>query len=853
MIGVAVVGVFRLVFLTLLITFSSKSLSYVDLPKAKQKVHFDIYQKTAEMSLIEFAEQADLDFIFRYQEVEGKITNRLIGLYTVQEAIEIMLLNSSLTSSINDKGQLTISLNNEQSVTNLSKDNKTAVNDFEEPSEADSAEKIIVTGTYSGRAIAKEKASFAISSFDAESIKKLGPKSTADLFKAIPGVWSESSGGVAGANVFVRGFPGGGDAPFLTVHLQGAPIFQPPTLSFLENSTLFRIDETVEFMEALRGGPNPVISNGQPGLTTNFILKEGSERTEGLVKYSTSDYGLKRVDVLMSGSLADDLYYMMGGYIKSSPGVRDSGFNGEEGSQFTINITKQLDRGKLNVYTRQTDYYGVWYLPAPLAYEGNDFTQIGSNNRQATISYGTANTTEIFDFGKGRGWDGGVSGGSLELELPNNWSLVDRFNYTKGNANTYGLVPGENAVALASVAINGTSATGLVTGTEYDGSTIVQQYGRWIVKKQIESMVNDFALTKTFDSASFTLGYYSASFSSKDWWALGDYSYHVVEQGGENLDGIDCNQSVDGCAWNYDFESTGDGTTNAFYAAASIDITQDITLDVGLRSESHTIEYVVDEGLDNIITKQASYDESDTAWTVGANWMFSDTMGVFIRANSGGKMPYFDDIRENYQDYIDGQDLIQEISQFEAGYKLVDDNFDIFATFFLNEVKGDATIFIHGTPTTVTDNEAYGLELDFNYYNDEGLSINLNSTLQDIEITGGNPALIGNKTIRQPNYQIRVTPSYQYEFNNIATTVYGTISAVADRYSNPENTVTLDSYQKIDIGLIMGLTDEVEFRLSVANLTNSDGITEGDPRSATSGNGRYILPRTFDVSVSYTF
>ena len=93
----------------------------------------------------------------------------------------------------------------------------------------------------------------------------------------------------------------------ITVQLQGAPVFPPPTLAFLENSTLFRLDETVSFMEALRGGPNPVISNGQPGLTTNFILKEGGEETEGLVKYSTSDYGLKRVDAVMSGSLADDL------------------------------------------------------------------------------------------------------------------------------------------------------------------------------------------------------------------------------------------------------------------------------------------------------------------------------------------------------------------------------------------------------------------------------------------------------------------------------------------------------------------------------------------------------------------
>jgi len=843
--------VIRLALLVLAITFSSESIAFNNL--SDKKISFKIQKNVAEKSLLEFSEQTNLDFIFKYSEVEGKITNHLFGLYTIEEAIQILLKGSLLTGHINNKGVLAIIWDKEQQRANLNSITMTSTDLFEKPRLIDKVEKIVVTGTFSGKGIAKERASFAISSFNSDDIKKLSPKSTADLFKAIPGVWSESSGGVAGANVFVRGFPGGGDAPFLTVQLQGAPVFPPPTLSFLENSTLFRLDETVEFMEALRGGPNPVISNGQPGLTTNFILKEGSDNTEGLVKYSTSDYGLHQVDGLLSGSLANGWYYMIGGYIGSSSGVRDSGFNGEEGTQFTLNITKKLDKGKINFYTRQTDFFGVWYLPAPLDYEGNDFTQLGTNNRQAAIQYGSDNTTELFDFGKGRGWDGSVSGFSIDLDFGSNWSLVDKFSYTKGNADTYGLVPGGGAIDLSTVADNGESATGLVTGKEYHSSTIVQQYGRWVVNKEIKSIVNDFSLTKTFNNASFTLGYYSSLFSANDWMSLGNYSYHVLEQGGENLSGINCNQDKYGCSWNYDFVSTGEGTTNALYVAGSIEIINNVTFDIGFRRENHTIDYIVDEGLDNVITKYASYDESDTAWTIGVNWMFSGTMGIFSRINNGGKMPYFDDIRENYGAYREGQDLIKDISQYEIGYKLVDDSFDVFATLFFNKVKGDTVVFIPSTPAIVTTNEAYGLELDFNYYNDNGLSINLNSTIQDTEIIEGDPELIGNEAIRQPKYQIRVTPSYEFEFNNIPTVIYGTFSAVGERYSEPKNNITLEGYEKIDIGVTMNLTNEVEFRLAVANLTDSEGITEGDPRSPTSGNGRYILPRTFDISVSYTF
>jgi outer membrane receptor protein involved in Fe transport len=731
----------------------------------------------------------------------------------------------------------------------------------EQPSaNTDNIEKIVVTGTFSGKSVAKEEASFAVSSFSEDDIKKLAPKSTADLFKAIPGVWAESSGGVAGANVFVRGFPGAGDAPFLTIQLEGAPIFPPPTLSFLENSSIFRLDETVEFMEALRGGTNPVISNGQPGLTTNFLLKEGYEETEGLVKYSTSDYGLQRLDAVVSGQLAEDLYIMVGGYIKSSPGVRDAGFNAEEGKQFTINITKELDNGKINFYTRQTDDHGTWYLPTPLDVEGvdNEFTQIGTLNRQAEIAYGPDGTTETIDFGQGRGWNGSVSGGSIDLDFDNGWAIVDRFSYTSGDADTYGLVPNGGTVKLSTIADNGSTALGAVTGTEYSGDTDVQQIGRWVVKKEIEAFTNDFALTKSFNKGSVTAGLYNSTFSSKDWWALGNHSYHVVAQGGENLTGIDCNDNTDSCGWNYDLNGIGDGRTTALYLASSYEISDSVTIDAGLRRENHEIEYTVDEGLDGVITKAVSYDESSTAWTAGINWMFSDRQGVFLRASDGSKMPFFDDFRENFSSYENGDDLIKDVAQLELGFKHSSDNFELYATGFFNEVNSTFAVSPDQAAVAFT-NEAYGVEVDFNYYTDSGFSVNLNATLQETEVTAhDDPDVVGKEAQRLPGYQIRVTPSYDIEFENgINATLYGTITAVDDRFSEQYNkeALILEAYQKVDLGVILNINDEVNMQLAVNNLTDEEGLTEGDPRgvSGVLDNGRYILGRTIDFNVSYSF
>ena len=723
------------------------------------------------------------------------------------------------------------------------------------PAEESQIEQIVITGKASGIAGLRVDASYAITNVSAENIEKLNPKSTAELFTLVPGVWSESSGGVAGANVFVRGFPSGGDAPFLTVQMQGVPIFPPPTLSFLENSSMFRLDETVDFMEALRGGSTPVISNGQPGLTTNFILKEGSEETEGLVKLSTSDYGLQRMDAVVSGELADDLYFMMGGYISSSQGVRDAGFNSEEGHQFTLNITKDLDNGSINLYTRQTDDHGVWYLPTPLNVAGvdNTYTQIGPNNRQGTIQFGPDGESRSVDFGDGRGWKGSVSGGTVDLDLNNDWKLLYRFNYTQGDANTLGLVPEAGAVALSTVADNGLNATGATTGTLYDGDTMVQQIGRWVVEKELDSFTNDLAVTKTADSAKYTVGVYSTAFSVKDWWSIGNQSWHVVQSGGEALTGIDCNDNQDSCSWNYDIDATGDGTTRALYAAVEVALNEQWTADIGLRNENHTIDYTVDEGLTGQVSKAVSYDESKIAWTAGVNWMWQKNMGVFARVNKGNKMPFFDDFRDNYGAFTSGEKLIKEVTQFELGYKWAEQNYSFYATSFYNEVEGDTFVRRPGDPAEVLTNRAYGVELDFNYFTSVGFSVNLNSTLQKTEITES-PTNEGNRAQRQPRWQVRLTPSYGFEaFEDTFASVYGTIAAVSDRYADNENTVTLAGYTKIDAGLQLELTEQLKTQLSVDNLTDKQGLTEGDPRNPTSPNGRYILPRSVTLSMTYQF
>jgi outer membrane receptor protein involved in Fe transport len=42
-------------------------------------------------------------------------------------------------------------------------------------------------------------------------------------------------------------------------------------------------------------------------------------------------------------------------------------------------------------------------------------------------------------------------------------------------------------------------------------------------------------------------------------------------------------------------------------------------------------------------------------------------------------------------------------------------------------------------------------------------------------------------------------------------------------------------------------------QLAADNLTDEDALTESDPRTIAAPNGRYIMPRTFTLSVGYEF
>ena len=418
-------------------------------------------------------------------------------------------------------------------------------------------DEIVVTGTAEAKGLKKLDASFSITTASLEEIRDVNPSSSADLLKIVPGIWAESSAGAAGANIELAGFPGGGDAPYITYQLNGSPIFPVPTLSFMDNSSQFRLDESVERAEVLQGGPGVVLSNGQLGATANFILRQGTATPHGDLGITYGFEGMYRVDGFYSGPLAEGWYASIGGFYRNSNGIRNSQYPADDGGQLTATITHTLDNGSIMFFARDLNDKNLFITDIPVTVTGtgssqsvsafpgfnpNTGTFAGSGLRGISVQETPTGPPLTADLSKGRGASLHMFGSDLDLNLSDGISLSNKLMYSAGEVDCYCLfnnlppqtlssfISGQMAAVNANTAITGpyglaTSGTATLVGTgaAVNPNSYVASMGFWIVQKQIQSFTDDLRFTfDLFEGNKLTVGGYLATYSSNDHWWLGN-------------------------------------------------------------------------------------------------------------------------------------------------------------------------------------------------------------------------------------------------------------------------------------------------------------------------------------------
>jgi outer membrane receptor protein involved in Fe transport len=759
------------------------------------------------------------------------------------------------------------------------------------PATADAAPMadIVVTGNVNREGLRKLDASYSISTASAEQIREVQPTSTADLLKIVPGLWVESSGGNAGANVFIRGFPSTGDAPFLTLELNGSPLVAPSALSFMENSSLFRLDDTIERVEVLRGGPSPIFSNGQPGATTNFILKEGTQDPHLSLRATYGTEGTYRGDVVAQGPIDANTTYMLGGFYRYSDGFRKTGFQGDLGGQFTGNITHKFDAGKLTVYGRYLDDQNAFYTPMPLVENNGKFstfagfdartdTLVGKEIEHTLIETGPAinggaTQKKAVDLSRGRGARLYTFGSNFSYDVGDGFTVQNNVNFTKGTSETNALFTGSNpqtvADYLASAGGPGT-VTYAGTGQALTGGQQTIQAGIWTVQKHIQSFTDELKLSKElFQGNTLTLGGYYAHVVDHDTWNLGNNILLALEPQARVLNASLANGTIltrNGftSANSYDVNARYKSTNIAGYVSDEWKLGA-LRLDGGVRVERvklrDTFENSSTGDLDNnVLTAYNNgatylngtyttvrYSKTQVSWTAGADYAFTGNLNGFLRANRGALLPQFDDLRGNATALQNIKP--QTADQYEAGLKTSTRLYDVYLTGFYNRFHN--LIFqdirtINGVEQNVVlfgGSRAYGLEFEGAIRPVEGFQLAVRGVVQDGKFKDFGPNT-GNDVNRQPKFQIAAIPSYTFRSAFGQARLFGTFTHIGNRFADIENQQRLGSYETLDLGASIDVNDRFSIQATVDNVTDTLALTEGNVRTVGSANGNgYFLGR----------
>lgn len=492
-------------------------------------------------------------------------------------------------------------------------------------------EEIFVTGVPRGGAT-KLEASVSVSAVPNEDVGKLAPRSVAEVFRSLPGIRAESSGGGGNANLTIRGIPlATGGSKYMQIQEDGLPVLEFGDINFANTDNFVRFDSSVDRIESIRGGSASTFASNSPGGIINIISRTGGN-DEGSIGLSFgADYDEFRTDFQYGGIIADDLSYHIGGFFRDGEGVRDTGFNGDSGGQIKFNITKDFDDGFLRFYAKLLDDKVTTYLPSPIRVTGSgSFGPVDGYDAssQTTHSQPTNNLTSFDQFGNpvDRAASDGIEskvtafGFEFDKDIDDTLTINNKFRtssvtggfispFTDGFAGGTDTIANKGAALCADASVGGVSldcssgVAATINGQAADPNQLAYTNLTFDTTfDDVGLLVNDFKITKQLSNVSVTGGvYYSKQNIDISWnsWHTrmqtlsGTNSQNInyvaigagIDENGAPVDVVLANNGAltqSFLAWDWDLEYT----TFAPYLNVGFDIGDRLTIDASVRRDS---------------------------------------------------------------------------------------------------------------------------------------------------------------------------------------------------------------------------------------------------------------------------
>jgi len=226
---------------------------------------------------------------------------------------------------------------------------------------------VTVTGSISPRTVLESP--LAITTIDHNKIEQIAPRSTTEMLKVVPGIFTESSGGENLENVLVRGIELSGAFTYIVLAEDGLPVTSESTMRYATADQFTRTSSMVDHVDALRGGSANIFATNASQALINFISREGSSTLEGETAFTTTSYGTLKNETWLAGPAGKDSTYAIGGWFRVDNGPRSPGYPyGNRGGQLAANIKYTFENGKgfVKVSAKVLDDHNIFDVPMPM-------------------------------------------------------------------------------------------------------------------------------------------------------------------------------------------------------------------------------------------------------------------------------------------------------------------------------------------------------------------------------------------------------------------------------------------------------------------------------------------------------
>lgn len=771
-------------------------------------------------------------------------------------------------------------------------DGGTVTQDFQLGEDVLNFSEVVVTGTANPKS--KLESSVAITTLPSQQINEAPPQSSADVLKAVPGFYVEASGGEGGNNLFVRGIPADGSFRYVTVQEDGLPVYEAPELAFANIDELFRFDETVKRVEAVRGGSSSIYASNAPGGIVNLVSKTGGTELGGIAKITGGTHGVARLDFNMGGPLADaqDWRFNLGGFYRYDEGPRYAGFTGNRGGQIKANFTRLLDNGYIRVYGKYLNDRNIFYLPVPLTNPKDPESITGFDGNRGTLTTADAALVTMPDrngdivqrdltdgihptyrslaaeilLDLGGGWTLRNTARAMHSELEFNalFSLTNPLpatDYANGIAADNGAADWRYRYIETGQTVSPAQASGL------NGNGLVVSTGWWYVNKPLSNFTDEFQMTLDVQDHSLTGGLYFSNFTADEYWSFNDILTEVTERPRlldlELLDGAG-NQTATRVTQNgflrygsLYVNANNSGTVAALYANDEWQASDKIRIDAGVRYERAIFRgqaenpATLTNGLDgdpntlydnNLPVASGDFRNYDTdydAWaaSVGINYTITENIAVFGRGSKGFRMQDFD----NYRVSTAGLKT-ENVYQIEGGLKVSSPTFALFSSAFYSRFENlpfSDVVLQNGQLIELSqfaNSETIGLETEAIYSPSGGLRLSLNATLQDPRLRDFTVTDVVNGqevTTDLSGNRVKRIPQIIVDFTPSYTV--GSFEVRGQWRFVGERYSNNENTVKLPEFSVFGAgasynINQVRLALNVTNIFDSLGLTEGNPR-----------------------